>query len=76
MIYLNSDVELAGYLIPKDTHVLANIYAINMDEKLWENPEKFDPSRFIVDGMVKIPDHFFPFLVGKFSTTIENSIKY
>jgi len=37
-----------------------------MNEKLWDNPEKFDPTRFIVDGVVRIPDHFIPFSVGEF----------
>lgn len=58
------DVELAGYLIPKNTHVLANMYAMNMDSELWSEPDKFDPSRFLFEGRVKVPEHFIPFSVG------------
>jgi len=37
------------------------------DPKHWENPETFDPTRFLVDGKFdsKINSHFVPFGVGK-----------
>lgn len=60
-----SDAQLAGYLIPKDTHVLPNLYAIHMDPNLWDDPDKFNPSRFLKNGKVTRPDYFIPFSVGK-----------
>lgn len=65
IILFYSDAYLSGYLIPKDTHVLPNLYAIHMDPKLWDDPDKFDPSRFLKNGKVTRPDYFIPFSVGK-----------
>lgn len=47
------------------THILPNMYAINMDPDLWVNPEEFNPERFLLNGSVHKPDHFIPFSVGK-----------
>ncbi|KAK3749794.1 hypothetical protein QZH41_005069 [Actinostola sp. cb2023] len=41
------DTTLSGYRIPKDTTVLLNIWAINHDEREWENPQEFNPDRFL-----------------------------
>ena len=41
------DTTLSGYHIPKDTTVLLNIWAINHDEREWQNPEEFNPNRFL-----------------------------
>ncbi|KZT37264.1 cytochrome P450 [Sistotremastrum suecicum HHB10207 ss-3] len=34
--------------IPKGSHVHANIWAITHDESIYPNPEKFDPTRYLV----------------------------
>ncbi|XP_064460513.1 cytochrome P450 18a1-like [Ornithodoros turicata] len=60
-----SDVELAGYHIPSDTHVISNLWAIHMDPNLWDDPEAFKPERFLQDGRVHKPDYFMPFSVGR-----------
>ncbi|OTF79475.1 cytochrome P450-like protein [Euroglyphus maynei] len=60
------DSSLAGYSIPATTHILPNLYAINMDPELWENPEEFNPERFLRNGRVYRPEYFIPFSVGKF----------
>ncbi|BFI28323.1 protein MpCYP829-like13 [Marchantia polymorpha subsp. ruderalis] len=39
--------KVAGYDIPASTRVMVNFYAIGRDPKVWENPLKFDPSRFL-----------------------------
>ena len=45
------DTEVAGYKIPKDTLVIGNLYAVNNDPAVWENPKEFRPERFInADG--------------------------
>lgn len=36
-----------------------------MSEKLWDEPEKFKPERFIKNGKVQKPDYFLPFGGGK-----------
>ncbi|XP_019071013.1 geraniol 8-hydroxylase-like isoform X1 [Solanum lycopersicum] len=40
------DVEFCGYIIPKDSQVLVNIWAIGNDSSLWEDPLDFKPERF------------------------------
>ncbi|KPM09295.1 8-oxo-dGDP phosphatase NUDT18 [Sarcoptes scabiei] len=59
------DSTLAGYSIPATTHILPNLYAINMDPELWINPDQFNPERFLKDGKVHKPDYFIPFSVGR-----------
>ena len=41
------DTQLCGYSIPKDTMVLMNYWAINHDEREWDKPHEFNPSRFL-----------------------------
>ncbi len=41
------DVELDGFVIPKDAQVLGNIYAIHHDPRFWESPDEFIPERFM-----------------------------
>ena len=60
-----SDTELGGFKIPKNTHILSNLYGIHMDENTWKNPEKFDPTRFLKDGKLNKSDNFMPFSVGE-----------
>ena len=41
------DVEIDGYVIPKDAQVLGNIYAIHNDPRFWDSPDEFTPQRFL-----------------------------
>ncbi|XP_077998821.1 cytochrome P450 2U1-like [Glandiceps talaboti] len=59
------DVILGDHVIPKDTTIFSNIWAVHMDERVWENPDKFDPGRFLdEEGKVTKRDHIMPFAVG------------
>ncbi|KAF2530878.1 hypothetical protein F2Q70_00030364 [Brassica cretica] len=42
-----TDVEVFGYLVPKDAQVLVNVWAIGRDPNVWENPTRFEPDRFL-----------------------------
>lgn len=45
------DVTFRGYNIPKDTVVFFDLYGTSFDPDLWENPDEFNPERFLnVDG--------------------------
>ncbi|GBO37994.1 Cytochrome P450 1A1 [Araneus ventricosus] len=45
------ETSLSGYRIPKGANTLLNFYCVHNDPELYEEPEKFNPSRFIpVDG--------------------------
>lgn len=41
------DVCIAGYGVTKGTVVFINNYELNTCEKYWEQPEQFDPARFV-----------------------------
>ncbi|XP_021732600.1 cytochrome P450 76AD1-like [Chenopodium quinoa] len=43
----NCDVELFGYVVPKDAQILVNLWAIGRDPQAWENPDIFSPERFM-----------------------------
>ncbi|EKM78860.1 hypothetical protein AGABI1DRAFT_129140 [Agaricus bisporus var. burnettii JB137-S8] len=46
--HLTTDEDVYdGYYIPKDCIVMSNIHAMLHDEKIFPDPEKFDPGRFI-----------------------------
>ncbi|XP_030850603.1 cytochrome P450 2U1 [Strongylocentrotus purpuratus] len=48
------DTKLRGYDIPKGTVIVANLYAVLYDPKVFPEPDKFNPSRFIdEEGRVK-----------------------
>jgi fatty-acid peroxygenase len=40
------DFNWNGYHFPKGTRVLLDLYGTNHDERLWENPDRFEPDRF------------------------------
>ncbi|XP_053151340.1 cytochrome P450 1A1-like isoform X2 [Hemicordylus capensis] len=41
------DTTLNGYFIPQNTCIFINLYQVNHDETLWEDPYLFKPSRFL-----------------------------
>ncbi|XP_074596470.1 cytochrome P450 4c21-like [Brevipalpus obovatus] len=48
-------VELDGYIVPKGTLTCTFIYCVHHDEKIYPDPDKFDPSRFEPQNLAKIP---------------------
>ncbi|KAJ8021421.1 Cytochrome P450 1A5 [Holothuria leucospilota] len=43
-----------NYFIPKDTVVFINLYGIQRDPELWENPHVFSPGRFLTEDGSKL----------------------
>ncbi|XP_011069677.1 ferruginol synthase-like [Sesamum indicum] len=42
-----TDVEINGYMIPKDAQILVNVWAICKDPNVWSRPDSFEPERFL-----------------------------
>ncbi|KAM3363056.1 cytochrome 84A1 [Capsicum galapagoense] len=59
---------VSGYYIPARSHVIVNSFAIGRDKNSWEDPDAFNPSRFLKQG---VPDfkggnfEFLPFGSGR-----------
>jgi cytochrome P450 len=53
------DTVVAGYQIPKWTHVLASPYATQRRASEWPNPDAFDPDRFLPEAEAKRPRQSF-----------------
>jgi cytochrome P450 len=61
-------VEIQGYIIPKGSTVLVNLWAIHHDPEVWTEPDKFIPERFLkhVDVNFHGVDYrFIPFSAGR-----------
>ena len=59
------DVEFRGYTIPKGTTVMTNLYAVHRDERIWDDPDVFRPSRFLdEEGKVLRREELIPFSAG------------
>jgi len=59
------DVVVDEYLIPKDTLVVANIYAALRDP-VWGDPENFRPESFLnASNQIVNTSHLLPFSLGK-----------
>eukprot|EP00058_Branchiostoma_floridae_P001850 XP_002587338.1 hypothetical protein BRAFLDRAFT_100536 [Branchiostoma floridae] len=62
----SNDTVFRGYNIPKDTVVTVNIWSVHHDPKLWPEPDKFDPTRFIDDeGKYVKKIEIIPFSIGR-----------
>ncbi|KAF8792479.1 Cytochrome P450 18a1 like protein [Argiope bruennichi] len=68
MRYTLEDTEIKGYFIPKHTNVLAVLWAVDHDTRLWGNDaDEYTPERFLREDGRKFvkPDFAIPFSYGK-----------
>ncbi|KAF4581732.1 hypothetical protein EYR40_002748 [Pleurotus pulmonarius] len=47
-----ADDNYKGYHLPKDSVIFFNIWAMLRDETIFPEPEKFNPSRFLINGAI------------------------
>lgn len=61
----SQECMIGGYHIPRGTMLLVNMWAIQNDHKIWEDPTKFKPERF--EGIEGARDgfKFIPFSSGR-----------
>nr|QYA71960.1 cytochrome P450 [Anoplophora glabripennis] len=60
------EVEVDGFRIPQGSMIVPLQWAVHMNENMWPDPEKFDPSRFInEEGKVVRNSYFMPYQIGK-----------
>uniref|UniRef100_A0A914XWA6 Cytochrome P450 n=1 Tax=Panagrolaimus superbus TaxID=310955 RepID=A0A914XWA6_9BILA len=60
------DVEIGDYFIKKNTVVVPQISVVMYDEKIFPEPNKFNPERFIdANGELKKVEELIPFSIGK-----------
>nr|XP_043626607.1 cytochrome P450 76T24-like [Erigeron canadensis] len=46
-----NDVEVQGYVVPKDAQILCNLWAMGQDQNVWRDPQRFEPERFLDIGI-------------------------
>ncbi|CAJ0567333.1 unnamed protein product, partial [Mesorhabditis spiculigera] len=62
----NEDVKIQGYHIPKGSVVCPQISCVLYDDKIFPEPYKFKPERFLnADGSYRKYEELVPFSVGK-----------
>ncbi|KAK4269706.1 hypothetical protein QN277_022829 [Acacia crassicarpa] len=44
-----NDVQVGGFVVPKNSEILVNVWAMGRDSRVWKEPYSFEPERFL-DG--------------------------
>ncbi|MER6912582.1 cytochrome P450 [Streptomyces sp. NPDC000594] len=58
-------VELAGHRLPAGMEIAFSLYAVHRDPALYENPDRFDPDRWLPGRRESVPrEAFVPFGAG------------
>jgi len=59
---VTEDIECDGYFFERDTQIILNIYNIQHNSKYWNDPDTFNPDRFL--NLDENNPHFLPFSIG------------
>lgn len=61
----NQDLDLAGTHVPKGSLIVIPIFVLHRHQRLWDDPGRFDPDRFLPENEAKYPrTQFMPFGFG------------
>jgi cytochrome P450 len=56
------DVEIGGYVIPKDSAILVSPWTLGRDARWFPHPQQFQPERFTPENEAKLPKYaYIPF---------------
>lgn len=47
---LNKDTKIAGMMFPKGTQATLDVYELHHNPRVWSDPERFNPDRFLPGG--------------------------
>ncbi|TMW87379.1 hypothetical protein EJD97_020028, partial [Solanum chilense] len=53
---VTEEVELNGYIVPKNATINFMVADMGLDPNVWEDPMEFRPERFLVEGSDKLAD--------------------
>ena len=63
--WTKSDVRVGGFMIPKDSIVVPNLWEVHHDPNTWTDPDVFRPERFLNSrGEFVKSEHVIPFSIG------------
>ena len=62
---LTEQAVVEDYLIPKNSHALANLWGFMKDPSVWPHPEEFRPERFLEGKKLIKHAQFVPFGLGR-----------
>ncbi|KAI3812982.1 hypothetical protein L1987_17695 [Smallanthus sonchifolius] len=62
-----TEVKMGNYVLPKNTQIFVNVWAMSRDPRYWENPTVFMPERFLKNKLEFKGQHFefIPFGSGR-----------
>ncbi|XP_036956138.1 cytochrome P450 2U1 [Acanthopagrus latus] len=62
----SATAEFRGHTIPKGTVVLPNLWSVHRDPTVWDDPDSFNPTRFLdSEGKLLRKECFIPFGIGR-----------
>ncbi|KAF2074005.1 hypothetical protein CYY_004681 [Polysphondylium violaceum] len=59
-----ADLEVGGYLIPKDSQLIMNVYGLATNAELWSDPLIFNPNRWLSEDQEMSNYQYIPFGIG------------
>ncbi|XP_043488265.1 cytochrome P450 4C1-like [Polistes fuscatus] len=62
---ITEDIMIDKYVVPKGAILAVHVHGLHHNPKVWTNPEKFDPDRFLIEQFQnKNPYAYVPFSAG------------